>query len=292
MPNEHLFAGRYRIEARIGRGTSGDVFRAHDLQLGEDVALKVLGGGHGTDPETVGRFRREVQAGWLAQHPNVVRVLATGAGEGGRLYVSMELLDGRTLSRALTEDGLFPIARACELAAQLADALGSFHEHGMAHRDLKPGNVMLVAGDGGERAKLLDFGLVRFFGAAAERRGVHPLTAAGVVVGTANYLSPEQAGSLEVDHRSDLYSLGVLLYEMLTGRVPFDAPVPTHVLLAHITRAPRPPTELRAELPQSLGGLVLSLLAKKPEERPQRAAEVVHRLRLEARAVDGARADR
>ncbi len=279
----HLFADRFRILERIGRGSSGDVFRARDEQLGLEIALKVLTAGDGADAETLGRFRREVQAGWLAQHPNVVRVLATGAGDGGRLYVAMELLSGRTLARALTEDGPFPIAVACELGAQLADALGSFHSSGMAHRDLKPGNVMLVGAPGPEHAKLLDFGLVRFFGAAAARRGAHPLTAVGVVVGSANYLSPEQAGGTEVDHRSDLYSLGVLLYELLTGHVPFEETVPTRVLLAHLTRAPRPPTELRPELPPALAALVLALLAKAPADRPQRAAEVVHRLRLAPR---------
>src|SRR5262245_16137275 len=256
---------RYKILERIGSGGMGEVYRAHDKTLDRDVALKVLPAGRGT-PEDRDRIRREARTLSQLSHPGI-SVVFDVASENGSDFLVMELVRGETLE-ALLRRGALPEARLREIGAQVADALAAAHDHDVIHRDLKPANVMI---DPDGRAKLLDFGLALRCDSAYQ----HDTTAdadALVVVGTLAYMSPEQMLGRSLDSRSDLYSLGVLLYEMAAGRRPFDA-TPATALINDVLNVP-------ASIPNGWSGsedlsrLILALLEKEPERRPASAREV------------------
>jgi len=251
-----------------------EVFLAHDRMLRRDVALKVLREHYAEDTEFVERFRREAQSAAALSHPNVVQVYDQGRSEGGRYYIVMEHVPGGSLKDHIDRAGPLDPAEAARLASQVAEALRGAHERGIVHRDVKPHNVLLD--DVGD-AKVADFGIAL----AASRSST---SGTNQVLGTASYMSPEQAMGEVVGPPSDLYSLGVVLYEMLTGRVPFAAEGPLATAMKHLTEQPLPPRKRNPSVPEGIDALVMGLLAKKPENRYGSAAELVEDLR---RAQEG-----
>src|SRR5580692_3674801 len=221
-----LIDGRYRVVRRLGTGGMADVFLADDQQLGRKVALKLLHRRFAEDPGFVERFRREAQAAAGLQHPNVVGVYDRGAYDG-TYYIAMEYLPGRTLKQLIREDAPLDPVRAIDLTIQILKAARFAHKRGVIHRDLKPHNVIV---DETDHAKVTDFGIAR--------AGASDMTETGSIMGTAQYLSPEQAQGHAVSASSDLYSIAVVLYEMLTGRVPFDADAAVTIALKHVAEAP------------------------------------------------------
>jgi eukaryotic-like serine/threonine-protein kinase len=261
-------AGRYRLEAVIGRGGMSTVYRAADLALDRTVAVKVaLDPLAEANPVYVARFKREARAAAALSHPNAVTVYDAGA-DGATRFIVMEYVEGRSLAQILRDEGRLEPERAARITEQVADALAAAHAAGIIHRDIKPGNVMVSAQD---HVKVLDFGIAR-------TRDAVTLTQTASVMGTAPYMSPEQAMGRPADARSDIYSLGCVLYEMLTGKPPFMADVPAAVLHQHVSVEATPPSAANPDVPPALDALVIQMLAKDPEERPQTAGEVCDRL--------------
>ena len=259
----NVFDGRYRIERKLGTGGMADVYLAEDQELGRRVAIKILNDRHAADDQFVERFRREAKNAAGLSHPNIVSVYDRGTAEG-TYYIAMEYLDGRSLKELIVSRGPAPVKTAVEYARQILAAVGFAHRHGIVHRDIKPHNV-LVAGDEG-RVKVTDFGIAR--------SGASQMTEVGSIIGTAQYLSPEQARGSPVDQTSDLYSVGVVLYELLTGQVPFTGETPLEIAMKHLSEVPKPPSELRPEVPHDLDLVVLRALAKDPADRYQTAEEM------------------
>ena len=257
----------YRITAKIGAGGMGDVYRATDTKLGRDVALKILPEAVASDRDRLDRFRREAMALAAVDHPGIVTVYSVEEAEGVH-FLTMQLVEGEPLDRLIPDHGMAP-DRLLAIACQLADALSVAHERGIVHRDLKPGNIM-VTGDG--RVKILDFGLAKMSAAPSGegfKRDMPTLamTRAGTILGTMPYMSPEQASGRAVDPRSDIFSLGVVLYEMATGRLPFSDREPAQLLAAILTRDPKPPRELNGDVSSGLEAIILKSLEKDPERR-------------------------
>ncbi len=267
------FDKRYVIKRKLGSGGMADVYLAEDQELGRRVALKLLDERHAADEQFVERFRREAQSAAGLQHPNIVSIFDRGYAEG-TYYIAMEFLDGRTLKELLVRNGPTPIPIAIDYARQILGALAFAHRNGIVHRDIKPHNIV-VGTDG--RLKVTDFGIAR--------SGASQMTEAGSIVGTAQYLSPEQARGAPVDPRSDLYSLGVVLYEMLTGKVPFSGDTPVEIAMKHLSQVPEPPSELRKEVPHDLDAVVMRALAKDPDHRYASAEEMDADLARVARGV-------
>jgi serine/threonine-protein kinase len=271
------FDTRYVIERKLGSGGMADVFLAEDQELGRRVALKLLDDRHASDEQFVERFRREAQSAAGLNHPSIVSIFDRGYAEG-TYYIAMEYLDGRTLKELLVKNGPTPVPIAIDYARQILGALAFAHRNGIVHRDIKPHNIV-VGGDG--RLKVTDFGIAR--------SGASQMTEAGSIVGTAQYLSPEQARGAPVDPRSDIYSLGVVLYEMLTGKVPFSGDTPVEIAMKHLSQVPEPPSELRDGIPHDLDAVVMRALAKDPEQRYATAEEMDADLARVARGVAVAR---
>ncbi|MBA5224503.1 serine/threonine-protein kinase [Streptomyces griseoaurantiacus] len=253
-----LIAGRYRLHTALGRGAMGEVWRASDETLGRDVAVKLMLG-QDADPTATSRFRLEAQTAGRLHHGNVVGVLDFGEYEGN-LFLVMELVAGDSLARILSENGPLPADRVARIAAHTAAGLAVAHDQGIVHRDIKPGNL-LVDADG--TTKIADFGIARFMddpGAA--------LTRTGHIVGTSLYLAPERALGQNAGPPSDVYSLGCVLYQLLTGGTPFKGESPVAVLHHHLDTPPVPPRELGVDLPPAFENYLLGLLAKRPEDRP------------------------
>jgi len=270
-----VIAGRYRVLGKIGTGGMGVVYRAEHVHMRKVVALKVLHQEYLKVDEVVARFEREAVAAARIEHPNVVAASDFGKLEDGSFYLVLEYVDGTSLRALIEKEGALPIPRTLSIARQTLLALGAAHAAGIVHRDLKPDNVMLVANpEGGDRAKVLDFGIARIAAPDASR-DTTKLTRVGVVMGTVAYMSPEQATGQAVDERADLYSFGVMLYEMLAGVVPFDAELPSQVLARQLVEEPPP---LPPSTPPALARLVFDLMEKKPEDRPATAQEVLERL--------------
>jgi serine/threonine-protein kinase len=270
----HTF-GTYTVERELGRGGMGVVYAAtHDV-LGRRAAVKVLLGEVSRDREQVDRFINEARAASAIEHPGIVQVYEIGQ-TGDTVYIVMELLQGESLASRLKARGAMPIATAIGLARQCANALEAAHRAGIVHRDLKPDNVFLVRDAevaGGERVKLLDFGVAKLVGGDASTTVARTVT--GAILGTPHYMSPEQCeGAREVDHRSDLYSLGCMVFQMVTGRLPFNSPGIGGLIGMHLHVAPPRLRSLRPDAPEELETLVSRLLAKPPDERVQTATEV------------------
>jgi serine/threonine-protein kinase len=269
-----VVAGRYRVLGKIGTGGMGAVYRAEHVHMRKVVALKVLHREFLKVDEVVARFEREAVAAARIEHPNVVAASDFGKLDDGSFYLVLEFVDGPTLRALLEKGGALALARTLKIAQQTVLALRAAHAAGIVHRDLKPDNVMLVTeAEGGDRVKVVDFGIARI--AAPDASGDSKLTRAGVVMGTVAYMSPEQATGQSVDERADLYSLGVMLYEMIAGVVPFDAELPSQVLARQLVETPPP---LPPTTPPVLAQLVFDLMEKKPEDRPATAQEVLDRL--------------
>jgi beta-lactam-binding protein with PASTA domain/predicted Ser/Thr protein kinase len=257
-----LFDGRYKILRRLGAGGMANVYLAEDQELGRRIAIKILNDRHANDDQFVERFRREAKNAAALSHPNIVSIYDRGEAEGS-YYIAMEYLDGRSLKELIVSRGPAPVGVAVEYARQILSALRFAHRHGIVHRDIKPHNVLV---DGEGRVKVTDFGIAR--------AGASQMTEAGSIVGTAQYLSPEQARGSGVDQRSDLYSLGVVLYELLTGTVPFTGDTPVEIAMKHLSQVPEPPSTRRPDLPREIDLVVMRALAKDPNERYQSAEEM------------------
>lgn len=260
---ERVLAGRYRIEAAVGEGGMAKVFRAQDDVLGRTVAVKVLAPEFARDGQFVQRFRREAQSAAALNHPNVVSVFDTGS-DGPVHYIVMEFVEGRTLRDVLAGDGRLHPRRAAEIAESMCRALAGAHQQGLVHRDVKPGNVMLTPS--GE-VKVMDFGIARVTTGEA-------LTQTATVLGTASYFSPEQAKGEPVDARSDVYSAGCVLYEMLTGRPPFSGDSPVSIAYKHVREDPELPSRLNPDVSPGLDAVVMKAMAKNPANRYQTATEM------------------
>jgi eukaryotic-like serine/threonine-protein kinase len=268
-----LFDGRYRIVRKLGSGGMADVYLAEDEELGRRIAIKILNDRHANDEQFVERFRREAKNAAGLSHPNIVSIYDRGEAEG-TYYIAMEYLDGRSLKELVVARGPLPIPDAIDATRQVLAALRFAHRKGVVHRDIKPHNVMADA-DG--RLKVTDFGIAR--------AGVSQMTEAGSIIGTAQYLSPEQARGAPVDQRSDLYSVGVVIYEMLTGTTPFSGESPVEIAMKHLSDPPRPPSVERPDIPPDLDMVVLRALAKNPDDRFQTAEEMDAELERVSRGV-------
>ncbi|MFN8222843.1 MAG: Stk1 family PASTA domain-containing Ser/Thr kinase [Gaiellales bacterium] len=271
-----VFAGRYRLERKLGSGGMADVWLAEDQELGRKVAVKILHERYANDAQFVERFRREATHAASLSHPNIVSIFDRGEA-GGSYYIVMEYVEGRTLKELIVTRGACPIPVAISYVRQVLAGLRFAHRAGIVHRDVKPHNVIV---DSEGHVKVMDFGIAR--------AGTSEMTEVGSIIGTAQYLSPEQARGAPVDESSDLYSTGVLLYELMTGRVPFTGETPVEVAMKHLSQVPDAPSTIRPEIPRDLDLIVLRSLAKEPTERYRTAQEMDRDLERVARgeAVD------
>jgi eukaryotic-like serine/threonine-protein kinase len=274
-----LVDGRYRIRHRIGSGGMADVYCAEDTHLGRQVALKVLHRRFAQDQEFVERFRREAKSVAGLSHPNVVGVFDRG-GHDGTYYIAMEHLAGRTLKEIVESEAPLPQERAIDLAQQILQGAGYAHRHGVIHRDFKPHNV-IVDDDG--RTKVTDFGIAR--------AGASEMTETGSIMGTAQYLSPEQAQGHAVTAASDLYSIGVMLYEMLAGRLPFEGESAVSIALKHLSEAPPPLSRFRPDVHPAVETVVMAALAKDPAQRWQSADDFANGLEAARAQMDAGAGD-
>jgi serine/threonine-protein kinase len=273
-----LFDGRYRIMRKLGSGGMANVYLAEDQELGRRVAIKILNDRHAGDEQFVERFRREAKNAAGLSHGNIVSIYDRGEAEG-TYYIAMEYLDGRSLKELILSRGPAPVSVAVDYARQILSALRFAHRHGIVHRDIKPHNV-LVDADG--HVKVTDFGIAR--------AGASQMTEEGSIIGTAQYLSPEQARGTTVDQTSDLYSLGIVLYELLTGEVPFTGDSPVEIAMKHLSAVPPALRAKRPDVPQALEQVVLRALAKDPAQRYQSADEMDADLERVARGLSVSRA--
>jgi beta-lactam-binding protein with PASTA domain/predicted Ser/Thr protein kinase len=266
IPTDALIDGRYKVLTRLGSGGMADVYCAEDQQLGRKVALKLLHRRFAEDAEFVERFRREASAAARLQHPNVVGVYDRGEWDGTS-YIAMEYLPGRSLKDVIRQEAPLDPLRAIDMTVQILKAARFAHRHGIVHRDLKPHNAMV---DDEDRVKVTDFGIAR--------AGASDMTETGSIMGTAQYLSPEQAQGHAVSQSSDLYSIGVILFELLTGHVPFDAESAVTIALKHVSEVPPTPSVFDPSVPPALEAIVLWALNKDPAERPADADAFIHAL--------------
>jgi serine/threonine-protein kinase len=266
--------GRFLVESRIGAGGMGVVYRARQVGMDRNVAVKMLLRELAHDEKVVQRFKIEALAVSRLSHPNTIRIFDFGQLDDGTLYFAMEFLEGRSLEQALRQDKAFPARRTLHVIGQIASSLTEAHKKGIVHRDLKPDNVFLTqVGNDEDYVKVLDFGVAKLREADA-RQGT--LTQAGVIFGTPRYMAPEQCRSMAVDHRADLYAIGVIAYEMLTGQAPFEAENPLAILIQHVQEPPKPLAVVRPdiEVPEEVEALVMKCLEKAPGERFQTAGEL------------------
>jgi len=266
-----ILAGRYRLERKLGAGGMADVWLAEDQELGRKVAVKILHERYANDEQFVERFRREATHAAGLSHQNIVSIYDRGSADGS-YFIVMEYVEGRTLKELLVTRGPCPVPVAISYARQILAALRYAHRNGIIHRDIKPHNVIV---DREGRIQVADFGIAR--------AGTSQMTEAGSIIGTAQYLSPEQARGAPVDESSDLYSTGVVLYELLTGKVPFTGETAVEIAMKHLSQVPAPPSTIRPEIPHDLDLVVLRALAKDPADRYRSAAEMDRDLELVAR---------
>src|SRR3990172_3304228 len=262
--------GKYRIDGFLKRGGMGSVYRGTHVLLNKPVAIKLIRPELVTSQDIVERFFREARAAAKLSHPNIVTVHDVGQREDGTLYIAMEIVDGQSLKDLIVAEGPWAPARALRFCRGVASALSVAHRNGIVHRDLKPQNIMVFQdSEGNESPKLLDFGIAKTLEPDSPA-----LTSTGMVLGTPHYMSSEQAKGMPADQRSDIYALGVILYEMLVGKVPFDDKSIPSILVKHLTEPPRPPSTLRGDIPREVETLVLRCLEKDPEKRFQTADDL------------------
>ncbi|HEV2859674.1 MAG TPA: serine/threonine-protein kinase [Pyrinomonadaceae bacterium] len=265
---------KYRLDARLGEGGMGTVYSATHLLIERSVAVKVLNPRLLTDEAAKERFRREARAAGRLQHSNAVAVTDFGETRDGVVYLVMELLEGRPLRDLLAHESPLDPARAVSIMLQVAAAVGAAHEAGIIHRDLKPGNIFVVQRPNAPHiVKVLDFGIAKLAPTEGDGVPLNTLTGTGVMIGTPRYMSPEQCDGAQLTPAADVYSLGVILYEMLTGQTPFTGATPLALALKHSSEQPRPLREIVPGVPPALEDVVLHTLAKSPEERPADAGE-------------------
>ena len=276
-------AGKYEVETLVGQGAMGCVYRARQCALGTTLALKVLHRQLAGEPMFAARFLREAQAASRVDHPSSMRVVDFGEEPDGLLYIAMEYVDGKTLAQIIEEDSPLPVARIVDIASQALAALAVAHDLGVIHRDLKPENIMIIEGQDDEGrihdiVKVCDFGVAKLLEGGARGPSV---TARGVVVGTPEYMSPEQARGETLDIRSDIYAMGVLLFQLMTGKVPFDSSTAFGTALMHVNDEPTRPRLLNPRASSRLEKICLKAMKSKPDDRHSSARE----LRAELRAL-------
>jgi len=276
-----ILAGKYRIDERLNEGGMGTVYRATHVLMEKTVALKVLRPSLAADEKIVARFSREARAASRISHPNALSVTDFGEDDNGIVFLVMEFLSGKTLKQVIRDDGPLPLQRVVEITRQVGDALNAAHAQGVVHRDLKSDNIMLLDSVANDHAKVLDFGIAKINEPGEARDS--GLTAPNLVIGTPQYMSPEQCSQeTEIDSRSDIYSLGVILYEMLVGHVPFTADSPTMVMMKHLQEPVPSVLEERSDLPAAVGRVIARAMAKLPGNRYQTIAELVEDLTIAA----------
>ena len=287
-----IVRGKYRVLSKVGQGGMGSVYKALHLRFGEIRALKVIGQELAVDATFVKRFEHEAVITRKLQHPNAVRVDDIDEAEDGRPFIVMEFIDGASLRKLIQNESPLPVSRVCSIIKQAASALDAAHRLGMVHRDIKPDNIVLVETPEGEQAKILDFGIAKVKEArlCGETSGL-TLTGTGMVVGTPQYMSPEQAAGKrgeEIDGRSDIYSLGIVMYQMLTHQLPFKADTTMEMLLAHMQTPPTPIQKLCPDLhiPEAIASVVMRCLAKDRDLRPANAKALIEELELAESALD------
>src|SRR6266508_354284 len=264
---------KYYLESKLGVGGMGTVYRARRLLIGDMVAVKVLQPDQVADPQAVERFRREAQTAARLKHPNVAAVYDFGVSREGLNYLVMELAEGESLRSLVERQGTLAETDAAEIIRQVCAALDEAHRQGVVHRDIKPENILVHATTAGLHVKVLDFGIAALRDVNAGR-----LTRTGAVVGTPHYMSPEHCLGEELDGRSDIYSLGIVLFEMLTGVVPFDSPTPTAIVVKHVNEPPPPPRTLNPKISPAVESVALRALEKRRDARPQTAGEMAREL--------------
>jgi eukaryotic-like serine/threonine-protein kinase len=269
-------ADKYRIEELIAEGGMGAVYRGTHVLMDKTVAIKVLHPALAADDKIVARFSREARAASRLSHPHALSVTDFGEGENGIVFLVMEYLKGQTLKEVIHSEGQMPLPRVIEIVRQICGALEAAHAEGVVHRDLKSDNIMLLDIGGGDWAKVLDFGIAKI----TEKVGQDPaLTAPNLIIGTPQYMSPEQCSqAAEIDSRSDIYSFGVILYEMLVGHVPFTGESPTAIMMKHLQEPPPSVLEERKDLPAAVGRVVTRAMAKRPADRYQTVGELAEDL--------------
>jgi serine/threonine-protein kinase len=275
---------KYRLDEWLGEGGMGTVYRATHVLIDRPVAVKVLHPRYVEDEAAQQRFRREARAAGRLQHPNAVAVTDFGRTDAGCVYIVMELLEGRTLREVMAQDAPLPTERVITLMSQIAAAVEAAHEGGVIHRDLKPANIFVVQRKGQlPVVKVLDFGIAKLAADSLDDSDAKNLTQTGVMIGTPRYMSPEQCDGEKLTPASDVYSLGIILYEMLTGETPFNGASPLAIALQHSSKQPRPPREIVPTIPAELERVVLHALAKKPGDRPPDAGAFREELNASAR---------
>jgi serine/threonine protein kinase len=279
-----VIKGRYRVLKKLGEGGMGTVYLADQFAINRKVALKIIHPDYARDEDFVKRFRQEATLAASLSHHNVVTVFDFDQADDGSLYIVMEYVDGRSLGEVI-QDNPIDVGSALQLGVQIAEGLSAAHRAGVIHRDIKPENIMVV--EGGRAIKLMDFGIARLRDSTATTR----LTQAGMIMGTPAYMAPEQIEGGELSERTDIYAFGIVLYEMLTGRVPFKAPTPGAVLIKHLHEAPTPLSKVRKEIPSSVEQIVIQALQKSPEKRLRDMEEVVAALKKAQRAIEQSSTD-
>ena len=280
--------GRYEIRSKIGEGGMGEVYLARDTQLDRQVALKILPAQIARDQQRLHRFLQEARAAAALSHPNIAHIYEIGDADGS-YFIAMEYVEGIPLDRKIG-GRLMPISESLDIAIQITDALDEAHGKGITHRDIKSSNIMITPRG---RVKVLDFGLAKITQAAGSPERISDSevatrvkTSPGVVMGTVNYMSPEQASGKEVDTRTDIWSLGVVLYEMVTGRLPFEGATPSHVIVAILEKEPLPLSAYVSNTPEALEWIVTETLTKDAKERTQTARELLKKLQRLKQCVD------
>ncbi len=270
----HTLDDKYRLDAQLGVGGMGTVYRARHLLIDRPVAVKVLNPRFVEDEAARTRFQREARAAGRLQHTNAVTVTDFGQTQDGYVYIVMELLEGRTLRDILAKEAPLDAARSVSLMLQVSAAVAAAHDAGIIHRDLKPANIFIVQRtEVPSLVKVLDFGIAKLAAESLEDDEIKALTQVGAMIGTPRYMSPEQCDGAELTPAADVYSLGVILYEMLTGTVPFSGSTPLAIAMKHTSELPRRPREFVGSIPPALEDVVLHALEKRPPDRPQNAAE-------------------